>query len=70
MLKYSLSQALLKIKITTTITYFQKNVRINQLKNNDKNPFDSIIMLRFGETKVTKNKKIWCKKALMAYLGC
>ena len=36
MLYYSLSQFAIKIKITTTIIYFQKNSRMKQLKNNDK----------------------------------
>ena len=43
----------MKIKITATIRYFKKNVFINQLKSNH-NFFHSIIMLRFGDTKVTK----------------
>ena len=52
----------MKIKITTTIIYSQKNLRINQLKNNDK--IISIIMLRFGETKVTKEKLYGTKRPI------
>ena len=55
MLKYSLSQFLIKIKITTTEIYFQKNVCINQLKNNFK-VVDFMIMLRFGKVKVAKER--------------
>ena len=36
--------------------YFQKNTPMNQLKNNHKNFFHSIIMPRFGEKKATKEK--------------
>ena len=51
----------------TTIIHFYKNFCINELNNNDKNVFDSIIILRFGETKVAKENfyvtknpiKIW-----------
>ena len=50
--------------MTTTIIYFQKNICINQLKNNDKDFFDSIIMLRFGQTKTAKNQSIWFKKPI------
>ena len=37
MLESSLNQFLIKIKITTTIRYIQKNAPINQLKYNHKN---------------------------------
>ena len=40
--------------MTTAIIHFQKNVPINQIKNTEKILFDSIIMLRFGETIVAK----------------
>ena len=46
----------------------QKNVRINQLKSNDKNVFDSIIMLRFGEAKVAKEKFYGAIKPIMLIL--
>ena len=43
--------------------YFQKNVCINYLKNNHKNSFHSITILKFEETKVKKEKnhaiKVW-----------
>ena len=64
MLQYSLSQFLVKIKITTTILYSQKNVGIIQLKKNDKFFFDSIIILRFGDTKVGKENLYGVKKAI------
>ena len=64
MLQYSLSQFLVKIKITTTILYSQKNVGIIQLKKNDKFFFDSIIILRFGDTKVGKENLYGAKKAI------
>ena len=53
----------MKIKITTTIRHFQKNAPINWLKNNHKNFVHSIIMLRFGQTKVTKEKFYAAKKS-------
>ena len=40
----------------TTIIHSQKNVPINQLKNNDNNFFDIIIILRSCDTKVAKEK--------------
>ena len=46
----------MKIKITTAMIYFQKNARFNQLKNNQRNSFYSMIMLTFGEAKTTKEK--------------
>ena len=45
----------MEIKTTTTIRYFQKRSRINYLTNNH-TFFDSIITLRFGETKKVKEK--------------
>ena len=57
----------MKIKITTTIIYFQKNARIKQLKNNDEFFFDVIIMVRFGETKVAKAKFYAAKKSINIY---
>ena len=35
---------------------FLENVRISYLKNNDRNAFDSIIMLRFGDIKTAKKE--------------
>ena len=60
---------MIKIKITTTVIYFQKTVHINSLKNNDEKSFDSIIMLRFDEKKVTKEKFYGTKKD-NEHLGC
>ena len=51
----------MKIKISTTIRYCQKNASISQLKNNPKNSFPSAII--FGETKVTKEMLYAAKKA-------
>ena len=62
MLQCSLNQFLIKIEITTTIIYLQKNARISQLENNHKNCFHSIIMLRFRETKITKEMFYAVKK--------
>ena len=45
--------------------YFSKKYKlayINQLKNNQKSCFDSIIMLRYGETKIEKEKCYRAKK--------
>ena len=42
----------MEIQVITTIKYFQKNVRINQLKNS--HFFHSIIMSRLVETKIAK----------------
>ena len=42
--------------------YSQKNVRINWLKNNDKNFFHSMIILRFGKTKIAKEEFYGAKK--------
>ena len=56
MLQQTLSQFLMKIKIASTIIYFQKNVCINQLKNDAKNIFGIIIMFRFDLTKLAKEK--------------
>ena len=53
-----------KDKVTTAIIYFQKNARINYLKNNNKTFFCSIIMLRSGETKVTKERFYATKKPI------
>ena len=58
------NQFLIKIKITIAIIYSQKDVSINSLKNNDKNMFDSIIMLRSGVTKVAKEKIYAAKKPM------
>ena len=58
------NQFLIKIKITIAIIYSQKDVSINLLKNNDKNMFDSIIMLRSGVTKVPKEKIYAAKKPM------
>ena len=54
----------MKMKITTTVVNSWKNVVINQLKYNDKNFVDDIIMLRFGETKVAKEKFYGAKKPI------
>ena len=48
----------------TTIIHFYKNFCINELNNNDKNVFDSIIILRFGETKVAKENFYVTKKPI------
>ena len=50
----------MEIKTTTTIRYFQKRSRISYLTNNH-TFFDSIIILRFGETKKVK-EKFYCAK--------
>ena len=42
--------------------YFLKNVRSNQLKSNHKYFFVTIIMLRFGETKIAREKFNAAKK--------
>ena len=55
------------MKIITTIRYFQKNVRINQLKNIHKNFVHSKIMLRFGKTKVTKENFHAAKKPIKVW---
>ena len=62
MLRCLLIQFLIKFKITTPIMYSQKNVRINQLKNKDKEFFDSKIMLRFSKTKIAKEDFYGVKK--------
>ena len=46
-----------------------KNVLINQLKNDNKNIFDSTIMLRFSQTKVTKEKCFSAKKTIKYWDG-
>ena len=38
------------------MVFFSKNVRISQIKNVDKNVFDSIIVMRSGETKLGKEE--------------
>ena len=50
------------IKITTTILYFEKYARINQLQNNHKIFFHNILTLRIGETKIAKGKFYAAKK--------
>ena len=54
----------MKMKITTTVVNSWKNVVINQLKYNYKNFVDDIVMLRFGETKVAKEKFYGTKKPI------
>ena len=54
----------MKIKITITVRYFQKNARINQLKDNHKNFVHSIIILKFGEKKIAKEKFYVAKKPI------
>ena len=53
-----LSQFLTATTATTVITikHFQKNVCINELRNNDNKIFVSIVMLKFGQTKVSKGE--------------
>ena len=51
-------------QITTTIIYSKKHVRIKYLNNNDKKFFDSIITLRFVETKETKKYFMLQKKTI------
>ena len=55
------------MKVIATVRYFQKNVRINQLKNNHKNFVHSKIMLRFGKTKVTKEDFHATKKPIKVW---
>ena len=52
------------MKITTAITYFQKNVHIDQLKNNHRNFFFRIIIVRFGDTEIAKEKFYVAKIAM------
>ena len=59
-----IKSVLIKIKITTTVRYFWENACIGWLKINHKNSFHSIILLRFGETKVTREKFYAAKKPL------
>ena len=56
MLKYSLNQFLIKIKITTTDIYSKKNAHINQLKNNHK-----IYFCKSFKNLLEKYKGIWTK---------
>ena len=51
-------------QITTTIIYSKKHVRIKYLNNNDKKSFDSIITLRFVETKEAKEIFYAAKKTI------
>ena len=57
-LSFVLSRKIIKIYYYNV---FLEKSRINQLKNNEKNFFDSILRLRFGKTKLVKVKpiKIW-----------
>ena len=52
------------MKVTITIRPFQKNVYINQMKNNHNYFFHGIIMLRFGEAKIAKEKFYAGKRAV------
>ena len=56
MLKYSLNQFLIKVKITTTDIYSKKNAHINQLKNNHK-----ISFCKSFKSLLEKYKGIWTK---------
>ena len=60
------SKSLIKtlIKIVNALIYFQRNVPINQLKDIEKILFDSIIMLRFGKTKVREEEFYGSKKTM------
>ena len=55
----------MQIKITTTVIFFQKNVRINQLKNNDSFYFRSIMTNLRKTNKQIKDKKINKKFGLL-----
>ena len=55
---------LIKIKIIITITYSQKNLLINQLKN-DGNFFIFLFIMRFAEIKVAKEKLHGAKKYII-----
>ena len=44
------------MKNTTAIRYFQKNAHMSYLKNNTQNVVLSIIVFKFGEKKLTKEK--------------
>ena len=48
--------------MTTTIIYSKKDARINQIENNNKMSFDSIIMVKFVKTKVAKEDFYGTKK--------
>ena len=64
MLWYSLNHFFKKIKVNATIIWFKKNARIICLKNNPKIFCDSIIMSRFGEKKIIKERFYGAKKAV------
>ena len=58
----------MKIKMTTTIIYSQKNAFFNELKDIANDFFDSVIILRFSK-KEQQKKNSMCKKA-NENLGC
>ena len=53
-----------KIKVASTIIYFQKNVRKIQLNNNFKSFFVIIIVLGFGGAKVAEEKLYGTKRPI------
>ena len=68
MLSYLLSQFLIKIITSITIKRFQKNIRTQQLINDDNNFFDSVIMLRFVKTKVAKEEFYDAKRKVFDWI--